>query len=280
MTSGNWSIPQKANPPSYAHDFASPLAASFQSGSPIAQEALARDLAEESDYEGDGANHHRHSLYDDNASDITDTMGGPVMYRRPSGVAYGTARPTVGPRPLEEPVLTHTEREQSRNEELSLLRDNHLLPPKHPLPEQETLARRIYKRLFSTKIPRRRVPDDDGGEDGRRRRGPAAAAAWGASETAPLLGTPAAAAAQEIDGNGDLVAVDEQWESAVAAGQIRTTWQREAKTIAVYSRSLVVTFLLQYSINVASIFAVGHIGKIELGAVSRKFFSSSFFLLL
>ncbi len=56
----------------------------------------------------------------------------------------------------------------------------------------------------------------------------------------------------------------------MAAGQIKTTWQREAKTLAVYSRSLIVTFLLQYSINVASIFAVGRIGKLELGAVSRK----------
>ncbi len=56
----------------------------------------------------------------------------------------------------------------------------------------------------------------------------------------------------------------------MAAGQIRTTWQREAKTITEYSRVLIVTFLLQYSINVASIFAVGHIGKLELGAVSCK----------
>jgi MATE family multidrug resistance protein len=68
------------------------------------------------------------------------------------------------------------------------------------------------------------------------------------------------------DGNEHLT---EQWEAAVAEGKIKTTWQREAKTIAVYSRSLIVTFLLQYSISVASIFAVGRIGKLELGAVSR-----------
>lgn len=58
------------------------------------------------------------------------------------------------------------------------------------------------------------------------------------------------------------------WEEAVASGLIRTTWQREAKTLGQYSSPLVVTFVLQYSLTVASIFTVGHIGKIELGAAS------------
>merc|ERR1711881_108138 len=49
---------------------------------------------------------------------------------------------------------------------------------------------------------------------------------------------------------------------------IHTTWQREAKVLAKYSRSLIVTFILQYSLTVASVFTVGHIGKVELGAVS------------
>jgi multidrug resistance protein, MATE family len=64
--------------------------------------------------------------------------------------------------------------------------------------------------------------------------------------------------------------LNEQWDAAVAEGKIHTTWQREAKTIAGYSRSMIITCLLQYSINVASIFAVGHIGNVELGAVSCK----------
>jgi MATE family multidrug resistance protein len=78
-------------------------------------------------------------------------------------------------------------------------------------------------------------------------------------ETAPLL------AGRQRPSRESL---NEQWDAAVAAGQIRTTWQREAKTIAVYSRSLVLTFLLQYSLNVTSIFAVGKLGTLELGAVS------------
>lgn len=244
-----------SSPASHVHDLASSLAASFQAGSPIAQEALARDLAEEDadclDYD--------ETPFDDNDSDV-DYIDEPVMWRRPSGVAYGTTRPVVGPRPLEDPVLTHNERVQSRNEELSLLRDNHILPPKHPVSDHAPWARRVYKRLFSTKVPLRSAGADE-------EYGPPLSRA--VSESTSLLGRSANGheAPVAVASGGELA---EQWEAAVLAGQIKTTWQREAKTIAVYSRSLIVTFLLQYSINVASIFAVGHIGKIELGAISRK----------
>lgn len=62
--------------------------------------------------------------------------------------------------------------------------------------------------------------------------------------------------------------IDKQWEDAVRRGEIKTTWQREANVLLRYSAPLVLTSLLQYSLNVASVFTVGHIGKIELGAVS------------
>ncbi|PHH88907.1 hypothetical protein CDD83_6887 [Cordyceps sp. RAO-2017] len=82
----------------------------------------------------------------------------------------------------------------------------------------------------------------------------------------------AAAAAAESPPSCDDVPADElleeQWEEAVASGRLRTTWQREAETVVAYSAPLIATFFLQYSINVASIFAVGRIGKVELGAVS------------
>lgn len=238
---GNRPIPTKPSS-SAPLDFASSLAASFLSASPLAQEVLARDLAECSD-DGDNATE---ALEDASESD-TDSLG-PTLYRRPSGIAYGTARPALGPRGFEEPVLTRVERKESRNAELSLLRDNHILPPKHPAPQRQTVFRQLYKKLFSTKVPR---PVDDE-EDPQIIVSP--------SETSPLL---------EGSSSGGQH-LNEQWEAAVAAGQIKTTWQREAKTIAVYSRSLVVTFFLQYSINIASIFAVGHIGKEELGAISCK----------
>jgi MATE family multidrug resistance protein len=64
--------------------------------------------------------------------------------------------------------------------------------------------------------------------------------------------------------------VEEQWEEAIASRKLTTTWQRETKTMAVYSAPLIVTFFLQYSINVVAVLAVGRIGKMELGAVSCK----------
>lgn len=59
-----------------------------------------------------------------------------------------------------------------------------------------------------------------------------------------------------------------QWDAAVAANILKTTWQREAQTLTQYSRSLIVTFLLHYSVTVTSVFTVGRIGRLELGAVS------------
>ena len=48
----------------------------------------------------------------------------------------------------------------------------------------------------------------------------------------------------------------------------RPTWYGEAKTIARWSAPLIVTYLLQRSIHLVSVFAVGRIGPTELGAVS------------
>lgn len=282
------SIPQRVDSPSQhsIQNLATTLAGSFQPSSHIAQEALARDLAAEQE----GSDCTYESFVDDSPFDDDDdeddngvnfTDHDPIMYRRPSGVAYGTTRPALGPRPVgmdlydaSAAVLTHDERVQSRNEELSLLRDNHILPPKHPVPEpgEEGWPRRVYKAMFSTKVPIKPEDEEYGGGSPLSRV---------ASERSALLG--ANGGGYGANGNGGHghnshegpvagAELAEQWDAAVSAGQIKTTWQREAKTIAVYSRSLIITFLLQYSINVASIFAVGHIGKIELGAVSREFF--------
>lgn len=54
------------------------------------------------------------------------------------------------------------------------------------------------------------------------------------------------------------------------------TWKEEIKIGVAYAAPLVVTFLLQYSIDVASVVVAGRLGKIELGAVSCK--SISLFL--
>lgn len=228
---------------SSGHDIHAALSSSFRSGSPLAEQVIAQDLAEWTDEE-DVAD----SVIQDGSESEDDV--GPTMFRRPSGVAFGAARPVFNIQGLDEPALSALERKQSRNAERSLLRDNHVLPPKHPYKRQNFVAQ-LYRRLFSTKVR----PYDEEGPD---------IVVQPPSETSPLLG----------DGNGVSSSahqhLNETWEQAVAQGRIRTTWQRETKTIVAYSTPLIMTFLLQYSINVASIFAVGRIGKIELGAVSCK----------
>ncbi|PMB65812.1 putative transporter [Beauveria bassiana] len=221
------------------------LSASFHASSPLA-EAVARDIAECSDdddndnqnlVEEGGHDHHHYG-----------SLGGSTMYRRPSGVAYGASRPIFDHRTPDEPATTPLERRQSRQAERSLLRDNHILPPKHQH-RGRSLVARLYRRLFSTKVP----AGDDYAANGVN------------GETAPLLhGHPGDTTPTDSDSED----VEQQWVDAVASGRIRTTWQRETKTVVTYSIPLITTFALQYSINVASIFAVGRIGKIELGAVS------------
>ncbi|KAI9171203.1 transporter [Paramyrothecium foliicola] len=225
------------------HDILSTSASSFRSGSPLAEQVLARDIAECSDEDEDldGAVDDAH----DADHDATHTM-----YRRPSGVAYGASRPVFNPQSADEPAMTALERKQSRNAERSLLRDNHVLPPKRAdRHSQSTFVSRLYRRLFSTKLP-------DVDEENPR------IVVQPPTETSPLLADDTSSTVTPDD---DL---DEQWEQALASGRLRTTWQREAKTIATYSGPLIATFVLQYSINVTSIFTVGRIGTIELGAVS------------
>lgn len=221
-------------------DFASSFASSFRPTSPLAQEIVARDVAECSEDEDNFDN-----AFDHSDSDSDHGEAGPMLYRQPQGIAFGYRRPSLLPEPVDAPVVTKVEKKQSRDAERSLLRDNHFLPPKHAPERQPNLATRIYKRLFSTKV--RKALDDEEVP----------------TEESPLLpGGPVDSLEHEH--------LNETWEAAVASGKIQTTWQREAQTIAKYSRSLIVTFLLQYSISIASVFAVGHIGKVELGAVSCK----------
>jgi len=232
----------------------SPFSTSYLSGSPIAQESIARDLLECSDDDDEIPEPESPSSEDDSSEtspeDLQHSMAN--SYRRPSFVAFGGARPAVTPQNVDNPFLTKKEKKQSRNEERSLLRDNHLAPPKHTGPSKANVFTSLYQKLFSPRRPR-----DDVDEEA----------------AAPLFAEPSEASA--LLGNGAQESyrtqherLNRQWEAAVASGKIKTSWQREAKTIWKYSMPLVVTFILQYSLTVASIFTVGHLGPIELGAVS------------
>jgi multidrug resistance protein, MATE family len=85
-----------------------------------------------------------------------------------------------------------------------------------------------------------------------------------ATETTALLRDPGQLCGGEVTSENTA----KRWHEAVASGTVQTKWQREAKVLARSSRWLILTFMLQYSLPVASIFSVGHIGKVELGAVS------------
>ncbi|KAI9053021.1 hypothetical protein LZ554_003291 [Drepanopeziza brunnea f. sp. 'monogermtubi'] len=223
---------------------------SFLSGSPIAQISIARDLAECEDDEIETPEEGDASSDDDSSETSTDAVQHSMAnsYRRPSSVAFGGARAAVAPQFTEPNYLTKREKKQARMEERSLLRDNHLAPPKHPEAKERGALDRIYKWLFS---PRRPKADSD--EEGVEEQ----------SETTALLGDSVPETARNRHER-----LNAQWEAAVASGKIKTTWQREAKTLWTYSSPLVITFVLQYSLTVASIFTVGHLGKVELGAVS------------
>lgn len=251
----------------------------YLSSSPLAEQFLAQDIAACPDDDG----HDDQAVAEEGHGDAEHAVHGHGhghghgLYRRPSGVAYGGTRPVFNAQPIvDDPILTPLERKQSRHAERSLLRDNHVLPPKHAKAPRKKrgLAARVFRRLFSTKLP---------SEESAARE---VDVATEPSETSRLLinnaNTDAASASASASGSGsgsgpdpcsasvsvDSQRLDQQWEDAIASRRLHSTWQRETKTIVSYSMPLIVTFFLQYSINVASIFAVGRIGKVELGAVS------------
>ncbi|KAK4195889.1 mate-domain-containing protein [Triangularia verruculosa] len=222
---------------------------SYISSSPIAQEILARDLAECCDDYGTQYCHcgYDHEVdFETDALEVTCSQGSPFA-PRPSGVAYGTLRPIITTETAASSDVT-----LSRDAERSLLRDNHILPPKHRRRPAEPAWKQMYRRMFSTKVPQ----SDDIGPI-------LSTSSTKALESTPLLqeiylDPPSPTESDEIN----------RWEAAVAANVLKTTWQREAQTLTQYSRSLIVTFLLHYSVTVTSVFTIGRIGRLELGAVS------------
>lgn len=235
----------------------SPFSTSYLSASPIAQDSIARDLLECSDDDDDVPEPPSPSSDESSQASTIRPDGGQQhsmasSYRRPSFVAFGGTRPTITPQHLDREFLTRKEKKQARDEERSLLRDNNLAPPKHGEAPKQGVLSVLYRKAFSS----RRPPEDD-------EEAPAPLFAQEPSETSALLGDgpPESSRTQHER-------LNRQWEAAVASGKIKTTWQREAKTLWKYSLPLVITFILQYSLTVASIFTVGHLGTIELGAVS------------
>ncbi|KAL8693704.1 MAG: hypothetical protein Q9218_001505 [Villophora microphyllina] len=238
--------------------------------SPIAEAAIARDL------EDDGGQGRKATPGDPDDSEEGGESDDSFIrthregrqssmvasYRRPSfSIAGGRATVAASLHsPGRDP--TKREREEARREERSLLRDNNVIPPKHPQkgPARQSLTRRISEQFKGLGVPggdKEVIPPEE------QSTLPVAEPA-NPSESTPLIGDPEL----PYGGQDSPENIDKQWTEAVAAGKIHTTWQREAKVLSRYSAPLIVTFVLQYSLTVASIFTVGHLGKVELGAVS------------
>ena len=154
-------------------------------------------------------------------------------YRRPS-FTFGQSRPTFVPAsPLATAIntLTATERDTMLEQEQDLLRDN------------------------------RRIPNY-GTTRGHRR------ASVSSQDSITDLGPPAFPELPDDERTSLLKATGPQWEQAIDAGAIHTTYLREFKVIAKSAAPLYITFALQYSLTISSIFAAGTIGKTELAGVS------------
>ena len=258
-------VVQRVTSRSFGHS----LGRSFSASSPIVQASLARDIEEASDDEAVGSDDDS-DTEDSTIRATTSASSVPAYsfagsYRRPSFAGAGNRATVLPYQHRDNERISKEERQQALEEERSLLRDNNLIPPKHP---QEDKDGRRKSRLFgSISIPGgdRKVSRDEEGMPGLD-------GAFGRpSEVSPLLGDPTL----PYGGRDDPKEISQKWEEAVAAGMIQTTWQREAKVLARYSGPLMVTFVLQYSLTVASIFTVGHIGTEELGAVSLASMSAN-----
>lgn len=239
---------------------------SVSSASPLAEAAIAQDMDDYADDEGSML------TTDDEASETLTirpmnsypgsnphSLAG--SYRRP-GFFTTVSHSTVVPHRVEQDALTQGEREHAIEEERHLLSDNNMISDDE---RHRSSARRKGHAFRRQGLNSRRIRPD---RNARRDLGNGGIP----TETASLLGS--SGGAPDHAGMDD-AEIDQKWEEAVLAGQINTTWRREAIVIGKYAAPLMITFILQYSLTVASIFTLGHLGKKELGAVSLASMTAS-----
>ncbi|GAB1313711.1 hypothetical protein MFIFM68171_03921 [Madurella fahalii] len=227
-----------------------PLPSSFVATSPIVREILTRDIADcSSDEEADT------DLSSDTESVSERVPADAKLAFHPNGVAYGCGFSAVSIQGLDRPVPNPREVEESLQAELSLLRDNDILPTKRVGARRSNVLSRLYRRIFSTRIPDHEVPIFP----------------EPATEATPLLPEETDEDLQTPPPNE----VYERFEEAVAAHCIKTTWQRESMTLIQYSAPLIATFLLHYSVTIGSVLTVGRLGMIELAAVNLATMTAS-----
>lgn len=237
----------------------------------IAEESIARDLRED--------------LGEDDSQKLDRRTSEQTQYPHEHSLTTTFHRPSFAgnPRPLfsaqaaEFHAPSDYEREDAIRAERSLLRDNQIIPPKHPR-SQSVASRASSRRPSGRRVrPRISVPgfhiprlahgesvDEDAIDAASTINEPTESTALLAESRSNLLRDPEA----PYGGEDDPENIDQKWEEAVMSGRIKTSWQRETKVLFKYAAPGVLTFFLQNSLTMTSIFTVGHIGKIQLGAVS------------
>ncbi|KAI9791536.1 MAG: hypothetical protein M1835_000275 [Candelina submexicana] len=235
----------------------------------LAEVNVSQDLAQEL-----GSDHERPPCGDEDGggsqvSTSRSTRPRPLA-RYPMAASYGLvgflaggSKPTFSPALHIPDIRSFTTQEfgGTQDEERSLLRDNNLVP-RGSISHEEGALRKILSQLgqhLNNRVDPTKVVGDEestlapgGAADENPRDVPSSL-----TNTEQCHGTPSSPKG-----------VGKVWEEGVTAGEIQTTWQREAKVLGKSSQPLVATFLLQYSLTIASILVVGHLGKVELGAVS------------
>ena len=66
-----------------------------------------------------------------------------------------------------------------------------------------------------------------------------------------------------------------KWEDAVQSHKLTTSWKYETKLLLLSAAPLIATFSLQYSMQFASIFTLGHLGRISLASSSLASMTAS-----
>lgn len=224
---------------------------SMGSHRPLAQASIARDLDEASDDSSlaSTVSHASSDLERDLAlarpSTGSSSTNQHLIYRRPSFATAGPRGTFLTRVWSQQDKIPKAERENALKEERNLLRDNNILPPKatSPAPSKDGEDSLLFPSARHIEGPKSMTDEES-----------AIRFVLPASETTTLLSNHSRA----YGGADEDPNIARNWEEAVAAGMIQTNWKREAKTISGYAAPLMVTFLLQYSLTMASVFVLGH----------------------
>ncbi|KAJ4208280.1 hypothetical protein NW759_013717 [Fusarium solani] len=227
---------------------------SFVATAPSVQEILSRDI-EDCSSDEEEEDEEAHVAADESDSRHVDSADVQLAFH-PNGVAYGCGFSTIPLPGIDLPVPNPHEQDESLQAEIDLLRDNDILPPKHPRARRASVVERAYRTVFSTRVQDHHAAAEEPTEETRLLPEVTAGFENGLATPPP----------DEIH---------KKWEQAVAAHDIETTWQREAKTLVQYAAPLIATFLLHYSVTVASVLTVGRLGMEELAAVNLATMTAS-----